>query len=131
MIANKDFLHLDEKTHVEEPFLKQLETMPGKHWNIIRLEMGPGQTPQQTQRDNFVQVLMKNDLETAIKKINPWINEQELFEAISDLSSFQGDNLCKNNQRILELLIKGTKVQHQTSEGLRYEPVYFIDFKLI
>ena len=128
MIANKDFLHLDEKTHVEEPFLKQLETMPGKHWNIIRLEMGPGQTPQQTQRDNFVQVLMKNDLETAIKKINPWINEQELFEAISDLSSFQGDNLCKNNQRILELLIKGTKVQHQTSEGLRYEPVYFIDF---
>ena len=56
-------LRLDEKNHVEEPFLKQLETMPGLNWKVIRLEMGPGQTPQETQREDFTQVIMKKDLE--------------------------------------------------------------------
>lgn len=124
------FFRLDEKNHVEEPFLKQLESMPDLHWEVIRLEMGPGQAPQETQREDFVQVLMKNDLEEALKRINPWMNDQNIFEAISDLSSFEGDNLYKNNKRILELLIKGTKVQKQTTEGLRNENVFFIDFKI-
>lgn len=123
-----DHIRLDEKNHVEEPFLKQLESMPGIHWDVLRLEMGQGQTPQQTQREDFTQVIMRKDLETALKKINPWMNEQQVFEAITDITSFDGDNLYKNNQQVLELLINGTKVQHQTSEGLRYEPVYFVDF---
>ncbi|NMD00911.1 MAG: type I restriction endonuclease subunit R, partial [Bacteroidales bacterium] len=130
MATNKtsDYIRLDEKNHVEEPFLKQLESMPGIHWTVLRLEMGLGQTPQQTQREDFTQVIMRHDLETALKKINPWMNEQQVFEAITDITSFTGDNLYKNNQHVLELLINGTKVQHQTSEGLRYEPVYFVDF---
>ena len=121
-------IRLDEKNHVEEPFLKQLESMPGIHWKVLRLEMGQGQLPQETQREDFSQVIMRKDLETALKTINPWMNDQQVFEAITDITSFEGDNLFKNNQHVLELLIKGTKVQHQTSEGLRYEPVYFVDF---
>ena len=121
-------LRLDEKNHVEEPFLKQLESMLGLKWKVIRLEMGPGQTAQETQREDFTQVMMKKDLEAALVRINPWMNEQQVFEAISDLTSFEGDNLYKNNQRALELLIKGTKVQRQTEEGLRYEPVDYISF---
>ena len=39
-----DHIRLDEKNHVEEPFLKQLESMPGIHWDVLRLEMGQGQT---------------------------------------------------------------------------------------
>lgn len=126
--SKQNHLRLDEKTHVEEPFLKQLESMPGIKWKVIQLEMGPVQTAQQTQREDFVQVLMKKDLEEALKRINPWMNEKQIFEAISDLTSFEGDNLYKNNQRVLELLIKGTRVQRQTDEGLRYEQVFYISF---
>ena len=122
------YIRLDEKNHVEEPFLKQLETMPGLHWKVLRLEMGNGQLPQQTQREDFAQVLMKKDLEAALKRINPWMNEQQIFEAITDLITNEGDNIYKNNQRVLDLLIHGTTVQHQTESGLRNEPVKFIDF---
>ena len=52
------YLRLDEKTHVEEPFLKQLEAMPGLRWQVLRLEMGNGQTPQQTGREDFTQVVI-------------------------------------------------------------------------
>lgn len=126
---SSNYIKLDEKNHVEEPFIKQLEGMPGIQWTALRLEMGQGQTPQHTQREDFTQVIMRKDLEKALKEINPWMNEQQVFEAVTDITSFEGDNLYKNNQHILELLINGTKVQHQTTEGLRYEPVYYIDFK--
>lgn len=92
-----DHIKLDEKNHVEERFLKQLESMPGLNWKAIRLEIGPGQTPQETQREDFTQVIMKKDLEDALVRINPWMNEQQIFEAIADLTSHEGDNLFKNN----------------------------------
>ena len=50
MASNKTppYIALDEKNHVEEPLLKQLEQMPGLHWKVLRLEMGPGQLPKET-----------------------------------------------------------------------------------
>ena len=43
---NPPHIRLDEKNHVEEPFLKQLESIPGLHWSVIRLEMGPERQPE-------------------------------------------------------------------------------------
>ncbi len=133
------FLHLDERNHVEEPFLRQLEAIPASiaktrsdtlgKWRVLRLEMGSGQMAIETQRDNFDQVLLKKDLEKALIRINPWLDDQQLFEAVRDLTTFEGDNLYKNNQYILELLLRGTKVQRQTEEGLRNEDVFYIDFE--
>lgn len=122
-------LKLDEKNHVEEPFLKQLEAMPDLHWKVLRLEMGNGQTPNQTGRDDFTQVLMMNELTDSLKRLNPWMNDTQVFEAVRDLTAFDGTNLYQNNQRILELLTKGTRVQKQTAAGLQYEEVKFIDFE--
>lgn len=121
-------LKLDELNHVEEPFLKQLESMPGICWKVQRLEMGNSQTPQQTGREDFTQVIMRRELEESLKRINPWMNEQQIFQAVSDLTTFDGDNLYKNNQKVLELLIKGTTVQKQTDAGLQNETVKFVDF---
>lgn len=124
-----NFLRLDEKNHVEEPLLKQLENIPGLHWNVLRLEMGNQQIPQETQREDFSQVLLMNDLKDAIKRINPWINEEQLFEAVSDISSFESDSLYKNNQYILEKLIKGTKVRKQSGGNSPNQDVFYIDYQ--
>ena len=128
MASNKTppYIALDEKNHVEEPLLKQLEQMPGLHWTVLRLEMGQGQLPKETQRETFDQVLMKKDLEDALKRINPWMNDQHVFEAIADITAFDNDNLLNNNKKILELLVNGTKVKR--GEGLPSEDVRFIDF---
>lgn len=122
------FLHLDEKNHVEEPLLKQLENMHGIKWSVLRLEMGNTQTPQESQREDFSQVLMKKDLEDALKRINPWMNDEQVFEAVNDITSFEGDNLFKNNQYILDKLVKGTKVRKQAEGLLPNEDVNYIDF---
>jgi type I restriction enzyme R subunit len=53
MAADKTPPHvkMDEKNHVEEPFLHQLETMPGLHWKVLRLDNY--QAPEETQRTEF------------------------------------------------------------------------------
>lgn len=123
-----NFLRLDELNHVEEPLLKQLENIPDIQWNVLRLEMGNTQTPQETQRETFSQVLMMNDLRAALKRINPWIDEQQLYEAINDITTFESDNLFKNNQYILEKLIKGTKVRKSADGTAPNEDANYIDF---
>ena len=42
-------IRLDEKNHVEEPFLKQMESIPGIQWTILRLEIGTGQAVSRMQ----------------------------------------------------------------------------------
>jgi len=89
MMENEKIIHqikLDEKNHVEEPFLKQLESFTGLKWKVVRLEMGPGQTPQETQREKFTEVIMRKDLESALKKINPWLDDQQEFIFLRALS---------------------------------------------
>jgi len=123
-----NFLRLDELHHVEEPLLKQLENIPGIPWNVLRLEMGNTQTPQEKQRETFSQVIMMNDLREALKRINPWIDEQQIYEAVNDITTFESDNLYKNNQYILEKLIKGTKVRKSADGTAPNEDANYIDF---
>lgn len=49
-----DALRLDEKTHVEEPLLQQLEMLG---WTVLRLEQQ--QEPQQSFRIHFGQVVLQ------------------------------------------------------------------------
>lgn len=91
-------IRLDGKESCGRAFPETTGMHARLHWKVLRLEMGNGQTPQETQREDFTQVRMRKDLEEALKRINPWMNEQQVFEAISDLTTHEGDNLYKNNQ---------------------------------
>ena len=69
---------MDERHHVEEPFLHQLETMPGLHWKVLHLDNY--QAPAETQRTEFTQIVMKEDFASALRKINPWLETDQVQE---------------------------------------------------
>ena len=117
MTADKTPAHvkMDEKNHVEEPLLHQLETMPGLRWKVLRLDNY--QAPVETQRTEFSQVIMKDDLAAAIKKINPWLEDDQVQEVIEKVTRFEGDNLLQNNELALQLLLKGTSVNENRRTG--------------
>lgn len=128
---------MDEKSHVEEPFLQQLETAsppaplqsgegPGVRRTVLRLDNH--QSPEETQRTDFTQVLMKDDLASAIQKINPWLEDDQVQEVIDKVTRFEGDNLLKNNQQALELLLKGTSVNENRKTGEKSPNVTIVDF---
>jgi type I restriction enzyme R subunit len=121
-------VRMDERNHVEEPFLHQLETMPGLHWQVLRLDNY--QTPAETQRTEFTQVMMKDDLATSLKKINPWLEDDQVQEVIERINRFEGDNLLQNNELALQLLLKGTAVAENRKTGEKSPNVVIVDLSV-
>jgi len=117
---------MDEKNHVEEPFLRQLESMSGFRWKVLRLDNH--QTPEETKRTDFTQVFMKNDLADGLKKINPWLEDDQVQEVIEKIIHFESDNLLQNNELALELLLKGTSVAENRITGEKSPDVAIVDF---
>jgi type I restriction enzyme R subunit len=117
---------MDEKNHVEEPLLHQLETMPGLRWKVLRLDNY--QTPAETQRADFTQVVIKDDLTVSIKKINPWLEDDQVQEVIDKVTRFEGDNLLQNNELAMQLLLKGISVSENRKTGEKSPDVAIVDF---
>ncbi len=119
-----DFIKIDEKNHVEEPFLKQLDELG---WTVKRLEMK--QSPADTGRDSFTEVVLLSELRASLKKINDWLEDDQIEEVIRKITTFPGSSLIENNQHILKMLLENTSVSENRKTGERSPTVRFIDFK--
>src|SRR5262245_41696098 len=90
-------IRLDERNHVEKPFLDQLH---GLGWMIIDLDTK--QTPAETFRENFTEAVMFPVLRGQLKVINPWLEDDQVDDVVKQLTaSFPGTGLIQNNQHVL------------------------------
>src|SRR5262245_51543956 len=91
-------IKLDERNHVEKPFLNQLE---GLGWTVI--DCDSKQLPAQTFRENFTEVVMLPVLREQLKIINPWVQDDQVEEAVKHLTAnFAGTGLIQNNRHVLQ-----------------------------
>lgn len=121
-------LKLDERNHVEKPLLDQLR---GLGWEIIDLT-DEKQDPAHTFRDNFTDVVMYPVLRERLKKINDWLEDDQIEEVAKQLTaSFPGTGLIENNQYTLHLLLENTSVSENRQTGDKSPTVRFIDFKTL
>lgn len=125
---NQNRHYIDEKTFVEEPCLKQLE---GLGWQVLRLKSPSEgvQYPEESWRENFSQVVIKPKLAEALKQINPWLEDDQVEEAIRKLTTYTAGNLLENNKNVLELLLGNTSVGENRQTGQKSPTVKFIDFE--
>ena len=119
---------LHEKQFVEDPFLETLEKLG---WDIIRLN-GPiskkQQTPNQSFRENFSEILLKSKLVEALNKINPFLEQDQVDEVIRRLNTFPSRDLINANQKVLNLLLENTSVIENRKTGEQSPTVKYIDF---
>ena len=118
-----------EFDYVENPFLDQLASMG---WKVI---VGSVDHPSVTGRDNFREVLIKDDLAKALKRINlrdgkDWLDDSRIAQAIGALERISHARLMEANQEGTRLLLDGVTV-----EGLpdwdqgRDRTIHFIDWE--
>jgi len=118
-----------EFEYVENPFLDQLASMG---WKVIT---GSVDHPSVTGRENFREVLIRDDLAKALRRINlrdgkPWLDEARLCQAIGALERISHARLMEANQEATKLLVEGVTV-----EGLpgwnqgRGQKLHFIDWE--
>jgi len=117
-------LKLDEKSFVEETFLKQLED---QGWQVLRLDNHS--EPSASNRGSFSEVLILPELRNALKRLNTFLTEGQIDEVVRKLTTFDRESLLENNQKVLELLLKGTTVSQNLETGEINPSVRFIEFE--
>ncbi len=122
-----------EYSEVEEPFLTQLARLG---WKLVT---GSLDFPSVTGRGNFREVLNRDDLAAALRRINlrpaegggvAWLDDARVSQAIGALERISHPRLIEANQEATALLLNGIAV-----EGLpdwdqgRAKVVHFIDWE--
>ena len=115
---------LDERNHVEKPFLDQLA---GLGWEILDLDKE--QLPGHSHRENFAEVVMLPLLRERLQVINPWLENDQVDEIVKRLTaSFPGTGPLENNRHVFDLLLENTSVSRNRQTGENSPTVRFIDF---
>lgn len=83
---------------------------------------------QQDERENISEVVLKDRLTTAIRRINPWISESNLQKAYGTITSVQG-SLMEANEQVWKLIRGESYTVKQVVNGMEdFRPVSFIDY---
>ncbi|MDN3491704.1 type I restriction endonuclease subunit R [Winogradskyella bathintestinalis] len=109
-----------EYIHSELPAIQLFQQLGYQYFNAS----------QHDERENITEVLLKDRLLEAIKRINPWINDNNLNKAYTVLTSVNGASLMEINHKIWELIRGGTFTVKQVIDGEEvFKSVHFIDYK--
>jgi type I restriction enzyme, R subunit len=116
---------LTEKKHVEDAFLAQLK---GLGWEVLTLDMHK-QKPSESWRDSFADVVLLQKLRESLAKINNWLDDEQIEEAVRKIVDMPSGDLLANNQHILRLLLEGTTTDRNRKTGQISPIINYIDFK--
>jgi len=133
---------LDEEHYVENTFLAHLKKLG---WKIYRQNkdnsedikeiiefnnlMEPIYGNSVKFRESFREVILEKELRESIKRINPWIEDDQINEVIRRITTPQANSLLEANREIHELLLENTSVQENRKTGEKSPTVKFIDFR--
>ena len=116
--------YITEKKHVEDSFLAQLK---GLGWEVLTLDMQK-QKPAQSWRDSFDDVVLLPKLRESLAKINDWLDDEQIEEAVSKIVNLPATDLLANNQHVLNLLLEGTTTDRNRKTQEVSPTVKYIDF---
>ena len=115
-----------ELLYVEQPALDQLQS---NGWSY---KDGRELAPDNSNiRSSFKEVVLTPNLEQSIKRINPWISEENLRKIIRDITVIQTSTLMEANQWLWERLTQYFSVEQDLGKGRRGQTVKLIDFENI
>lgn len=122
-------LKLDERSHVEGPFLDQLKSLGWNSGINEVLDLTISQSPAESYRSTFSEVVLLPKLRTSLQKINPFLTDPQIDEVVRKITSFDKSSLLENNQQIQNLLLENTTVSKNEETGERSPTVRYIDFE--
>ena len=124
------YFKLDEEHYVENPFLAQLKDLG---WKIYRQNKdNPEETIEITSfnssfepnygekkefRETFKEIILEDIFRESIKRINPWIEEDQINEVLNKITTPSGNSLLEANREIHDLLLENISVSENRSTG--------------
>ena len=115
-----------EYLEVEKPFLEQLKNIG---WEVIELDETTKHDPEKSFRKSFRDIILEPKFREAIKKINPWIEDDQITQVLNKIQSFTPKSIADVNQEFTELLLEGVVIDENRKTGEKSPTVHLIDFK--
>jgi len=82
------------------------------------------------ERNDISEVILKTRLIAAIRKLNPWIDEINVFKAYDKLTTVQGSSLMEINEQVWELIRGASFTLKQEFKGVEeFRTVSYIDYQ--
>ena len=114
----------DELSKVELPALEQLQSLG---WLYVEgAELSPDET---NERSSFKDVVLEKRLAASIKRINPWINDENLRKVVRDLTKIPYSNLIEANEAIWTRINQCVSVMQDLGKGNKGQTVHIINFE--
>lgn len=136
------YSRLDEEHYVENPFLAQLQKLD---WKVYRQNKDNPEDTKEIKsfntsfdpvygesikfRESFREVVLEDVLKESIKRINPWIEDDQVNEVVRRITIPQTHTLLEINKEIHDLLLENTSVYQNRKTGERSPTVRYIDFR--
>lgn len=117
-------MNQDEYDKVEAPAIVQLTQLG---WSYIKgAELSPEHANQE--RAYFRDVVLVKRLEAAIKRLNPWLSEENLRKVMRELTHPNFAGLMEYNHAIYQTLVNYLSVEQDLGKGRKGQTVKIIDF---
>src|SRR5690554_3808936 len=115
----------DEEHKVEQPAIAQLVK---QGWTYVPgANLAPAASTG-AEREYYRDVVLVPRLETALRRLNPWISEENLGRVMRELTHPNHAALMEYNQAMHDMLINYLSVEQDLGSGRRGQTVKIIDF---
>ena len=117
-------MEYDERDKVELPALEKLQSLG---WSYIEgAQLSPDESDE---RSSFKDVVLEKRLTESLKRINPWINDENLRKVIRELTKTLYPNLVEANLAIWAQINQSVSVVQDLGKGNKGQTVHIIDFE--
>lgn len=118
-----------EEFKVEQPAIQQLiklgwQYVPGA--SLAPLAAGTGS--QKAERDYYRDVVLVGRVESALRKLNPWISDENLRKVMREITHPFHAALMEYNHSIYQMLVNYLSVEQDLGKGRKGQTVKIIDF---
>jgi type I restriction enzyme R subunit len=116
-------------------------TPPGQGWNEESLSENPAVAHLQrigytyippevldTDRESFKDVVLTERLAAALKRLNPWLSDDNLHKAVRAVTSIQATSLIEASEKLHTALTYGISLEQDLGDGKKGQTVRFFDF---
>jgi len=113
----------------------------GRDWNELHLVEDPaiallqslGYTyvaPEilEAERDSLKEVVLTKRLRSALKKLNPWLSDDNLSKAVRAVTTVPATSLIEASEKLHTTLTMGVALEQDLGGGKKGQTVHFIDF---
>lgn len=108
-----------EYTYSEQPAIELFQALGYQYYNANK----------EDERNSIHEVLLKDRLVAALKRLNPWLDANNLNKAVEQITMVTGTSLMEINQKIWDL-IRGTEytVKQEINGEEGYHVVRYLDY---